>query len=510
MITSPQADQPSKVSFFYDPTLTDYPSVPPFDPSESYPENPSSGHLQSAPNRIYDAVRTTLAQLGLDHEHFDTAQWNPFGELVKPGGSVVIKPNLVDLKQGWIALGGERILDMVAHGSVIRPLVDYAYRAVGASGTIIVGDAPLVHADFEGVVEGAGIRGMMDRLVQRGVPVKLLDFREEFFSRWSGEYSKLPGDPLGNSIIDLGSDSALCPLDTDPPAQYFTLADHSDKRIEPQHHHYRGKHEYCIPNSVLGCDLFINVPKLKSHVKTGITLSLKNLMGITHYRRWMPHHRTGAPPLGDEFPVDPGMILRNRERIIRRIGKLPGGSAFIRAGAYARHLAARAIGHKDQTIIHGGWYGNDTLWRTLVDLNRVLFYGRPGGFIVKEPRAYLSLIDGIIAGEGNGPVKPQTRPAGVIAASCDPVAVDTVLAWIMGFDPKRIRLLQGAAASKSPYRLGCSEWNMLNVISNYQDWKNLNLNFLEPLGWSGYLKRDAQLTPEMVERLKQMGDVKIG
>lgn len=192
-MTRPSPIEPSPVSLFYDPTLIGYPETPPFDPSQRYPEDPSSNHVQMEANRVYDAVRQTLAQLGLDKEHFGQPEWNPLGELVAPGGSVVIKPNLVDLKQGWIALGRERVLDMVSHGSVLRPLVDYAYRAVGPSGMITLGDAPLVHADFEGVVEGAGIRPMIEALAARGVPIRLMDLREEFFGRFTGEYKKLPG-----------------------------------------------------------------------------------------------------------------------------------------------------------------------------------------------------------------------------------------------------------------------------------------------------------------------------
>ena len=501
----PTPESASRVVLFHDPSLITYPMEPPFDPSERYSEDPSDGHRRSHANPVYDKVRWTLARLELDSAKLETPQWNPLSQLVKPGGTVVIKPNLVDLKQGWIALGGERVLDMLTHGSVLRPLVDYAFRAVGRDGKIVIGDAPLVHADFDGVVEQTGIRRMVDELQARGVPVMVMDFREEFFARWSGKRRKLPGDPRGNSVIDLKDHSALAPIDTDPPAKYFTLADQTAGREEPQRHHYRGHHEYCIPNTILGCDLFINVPKLKSHVKTGVTISLKNLMGITHYRRWMPHHRTGAPPDGDEFPIDPGAVLRHRERILTRIAAIPGGTILIRGGAYLRHVAARAIGRKDLTIIHGGWYGNDTLWRTLVDLNRVLFYGRPGGDMVKERRAYLSFVDGIIAGEGNGPVKPLTKPAGVLAASCDPVALDTTLAWIMGFDPARIRLIQGAAASREPYWLGHVAWSNIEVMSNVAAWREINLDFLEPLGWKDYLKRNVPVRPDMEKRLQQMG-----
>jgi hypothetical protein len=218
----------------------------------------------------------------------------------------------------------------------------------------------------------------------------------------------------------------------------------------------------------------------------------------------MPHHRSGAPPVGDEYPRDPGLLLRNRERILKQIALLPGGRGFIRAAAYLRHASSRVLGRKDRTVIHGGWYGNDTLWRTLVDLNRVLFYGRPGGRVVTERRSYLSLVDGIVAGEGNGPVKPTTRPAGILASSIDPIAVDSVLTWIMGFDPARIRLIEGAASSREPLWLGHSAFDRMSVASNI-DWFELNLGFAEPLGWEEYLRRGSPLKPAMTQRLKDIG-----
>lgn len=505
-MNQPSPDKNSKVALFYEPSLIQYPETPPFDPSDRFPENPSEEHIQTQPNPIYDAVRGILEKLDLDKEHQGTTLWNPLGDLISSGGTVVLKPNLVDVKQGWIALGGERILDMVTHGSVLRPLIDYAYRAVGSGGKIIICDAPLVHADFNAVVEGAGIRAMVEQLKTRGIPISLLDLREEFFARWTNERQELPGDPLGNSVFDFGSRSALAPLDTSPQ-KYFTLADHTDERNEPQRYHYKDHHEYCIPNTILSSGLFINVPKLKTHIKTGVTLSLKNLMGITHYRRWMPHHRSGAPPEGDEYPFDPGVVLRKRHSIVQKIAQYPLGTTFIRSGAYIRHFAARAIGRKDRTVIDGGWYGNDTLWRTLVDLNRVLFYGRPGGKFVSTRRSYLSLVDGVIAGEGNGPVKPTTRPTGMLAASLDAVALDSVLAWAMGYDPARIRTIQGTASSEEPFWLGLSDLERIEVVSNIADWRTLNLSFQEPLGWEGYLKRDIPISQEMQQRLDQMKSI---
>ena len=100
---------------------------------------------------------------------------------------------------------------------------------------------------------------------------------------------------------------------------------------------------------------------------------------------------------------------------------------------------------------------------------------------------------------------PENPSAGVLAASLDAVALDTGLAWIMGYDPTRIRTIQGAGASREPFWLGHSNLERIEVISNLADWKGLNLDFQESLGWEGCLKRNTAFSEEIQERLRRMG-----
>ena len=58
----------------------------------------------------------------------------------------------------------------------------------------------------------------------------------------------------------------------------------------------------------------------------------------------------------------------------------------------------------------GSWYGNDTLWRCIVDLNKVLFYSNKKGVMQKtRQRKYLTIVDAIIAGEKEGPLEPTPK-----------------------------------------------------------------------------------------------------
>ncbi len=53
-------------------------------------------------------------------------------------------------------------------------------------------------------------------------------------------------------------------------------------------------------------------------------------------------------------------------------------------------------------------------------------------------RTVLTLIDGVVAGEGEGPLAPRDVPLGAIIASADPVAADLVAVRLMGFDERKL------------------------------------------------------------------------
>jgi uncharacterized protein (DUF362 family) len=55
---------------------------------------------------------------------------------------------------------------------------------------------------------------------------------------------------------------------------------------------------------------------------------------------------------------------------------------------------------------------------------------------------HFAIVDGIIGMEGNGPIQGAPRPAGVLVAGRDPVAVDATCCRIMKIDPMRIRYMQ--------------------------------------------------------------------
>src|SRR5437588_9550055 len=127
-------------------TGTAYSPEPPFDPDEAYPETPRQAIRKGQPNPAYEGLRKLFSVMGYDYQDFGTAHWNPLGWLVKPGDTVVLKPNLIkemhprDL-QGWSC--------MLTHGSFIRAVADYIYIALRGKGGIVVCDAPQTDSSFD-------------------------------------------------------------------------------------------------------------------------------------------------------------------------------------------------------------------------------------------------------------------------------------------------------------------------------------------------------------------------
>ena len=59
----------------------------------------------------------------------------------------------------------------------------------------------------------------------------------------------------------------------------------------------------------------------------------------------------------------------------------------------------------------------------------------------------LFLMDAVVGMEGNGPASPDLRNIGLILASDNAVALDAVVATMMGCEPSRLRFLLKARLS---------------------------------------------------------------
>ncbi len=87
----------------------------------------------------------------------------------------------------------------------------------------------------------------------------------------------------------------------------------------------------------------------------------------------------------------------------------------------------------------------------------------------------LFLVDAVVGMEGNGPASPDLRDIGLILASDNAVAMDAVIATMMGCEPGRLRFLQKAK------EVGLGEYD-LSSIEMIGELKPLPDFKLPPLG----------------------------
>jgi uncharacterized protein (DUF362 family) len=476
---------------------------PPWGPGKGFPEIErllGDAAAEGAENPAYAGVRAALYALGLDEARFGGPDWNPLGALVARGGRVVLKPNFI---RHWNPAPDGSPQSLITHGAVIRAMADYAWLAVGPEGSVSVAEAPQHDCDFARVSALAGLDAVA-RFYETtlGADFPVLDLRQEAVSYRDGvivERRALAGDPLGYRVVDLGTESFFHGSGLDP--ERLRGADYDPGPTSA--HHRGGRNEYLLSESVLRADLVVNLPKLKTHKKTGVTLALKNLVGINGDKNWLPHHTVGSVAEGgDEYPGD-ALVDGARSRAAEWARRwLARGRArgLLRVARRAEH-AVRG----DAFVRAGNWYGNDTTWRMVLDLNRCLYYSDRQGLRLDAPapvRRVLSVLDGIVAGEGEGPLAPRDRPLGVVLAATDPLALDLVALRLMGFDERRVAKVRealrdggrriGAARGPEDVRVVECDARRFEAVEKPLAACAAERPFLAHPGWRGHVERDLQ------------------
>lgn len=489
---------PRTVCAYHDPAAA-YPAHAPYPPGEAYPEY-GFGETRGEPNGAYAAVRACFHAAGLDAGRFGTAEWNPLGGLIAPGETVLLKPNMVKEKHPRDPDGWRYV---VTHGSIVRAVADYVWKALEGRGRIVLADAPQTDSSWNGLVRVMGLEEIRAFYAAQGLDFSVVDLRQEEWTERDGvivHRRPLEGDPLGGVAYDLGADSEF---EGHGGAGRYYGADYD--AAEVNRHHTGGRHEYKIAGSAIHCDVLFSLPKLKTHKKAGITASLKNLVGVNGDKNWLPHHTEGAPPTGgDERPEVKagGRLERRAVAVLRRLTmSVPvlGPWVHQRARAMGRHV----FGDTEEVIRSGNWSGNDTVWRMCLDLNKLILYGNPDGTLrpgtPENRKRHYVLVDGILAGEGSGPMNPDPVHAGVLVFGVHPASVDAACAYLMGFDPGHVPIVRGAFACHG-YPLAEWGWKDVRLMSNRADWDGRRLpeiadaatfHFRPHFGWTGRLERRA-------------------
>lgn len=362
-----------------------------------------------------------------------------------PAALVVVKPN-------WIQDSHQSKADhweaVITHPELVLAVVRTVADAMGGVGTICICDAPNTDADFSKIVARGGLAVAVDkvRACHPQLRIEIVDLRREVWKTRDNvvveRRASIP-DHRGYVGLNLGEGSLFHGHRGE--GRYYG-ADYDSSAVN--RHHHGTVQEYLLSGTAVECDLFINLPKMKTHKKTGITCSLKNLVGINGDKNWLPHHTRGTPSSGgDEFTEKRAFWWG--EQVLKTAGqtlalKFPAvGTALYR---WARLAGLRVVGDSEKIVRAGNWSGNDTCWRMALDLNRALLYANSDGTWRDrfQPKAYLAIVDGIIGGEGNGPLCPDPVQSNVLVSGTNPAEVDAVVARLMGFDPTKIPIIRHA------------------------------------------------------------------
>ena len=414
-----------------------------------------------------------------------------------PDGLAVVKPN-------WVQQAHEYSPDVwepvITHPAVVMAVLEELAAAMGGRGTICLCDAPHTYADFDAIVARGDLRRRLEELRARrpGMTIELIDLRREIWRRKDEvvvSRQENTQDPRGYVRVDLARDSLFYGHGGEGR---FYGADY-DARVVNAHHHGELQ-EYLLAGTPMHCDLFVNVPKLKTHKKTGITCCLKNLVGINGDKNWLPHHTEGSPSrCGDEFPAR--RLKQSLERTIKKGGRrlaltLPGVGNWL----YRRMRSAgkAMLGDSETVVRNGNWHGNDTCWRMALDLNRAMLYADAAGTWRPEARRYLAVVDGIVGGQGNGPICPDPAAAGVLITGDNPAAVDATAARLMGFEIDALPLV-ARAFDEHRWPVGHGPWDAVTVADDRRG-ELLRLDEIAPaieggfrphFGWTDTLASEA-------------------
>jgi len=342
------------------------------------------------PETIQESVTNGFNYLGM---------YDSFKSYIKPGNVVFIKPNWCISRNRRSCLG-KYIFTLITHPNVIREIVSRVDDALDGSGEIIVGDCPTIDADWN---ELMFIQNLYDLKDKTKTKLSFVDLRNMVCKNLKhyGKKDKMDiqvGDVNGQVLFNLGETSMFYNIDNMYSKRLHGIFD-SDKD-ETIRNHSGMSQWYSISSTIFNSDVFISIPKLKTHHKAGVTLNLKGLVGTVLNKNLLPHWTDGFPAIG--------------------------GDAYPDFKTWFKYLFKRVKKR-------GAWIGNDTIWRMVVDLYNIfrnLYKGK-----------MFTVIDGVVGGEGNGPFCAEPKGSNVIIMGDSFLEADIVSTEMMGFRIKCVKYL---------------------------------------------------------------------
>jgi len=267
-------------------------------------------------------VREGFRLSSYDVEDYGTNRWNLLGFLVKPGEKVFIKPNMIaekhKYKNDWNYV--------ITNGSLIRVIIGYLFLAMQGKGTVMIGDAPQIDSKYWEIVRLMGLREARQLFSSfDSFNTELINLQDEYWVTKDDVYIDtipLPGDPRCSVIFDLGKSNYSSEPDGKNVKYYgahYNIEETNKARSQC-------KHIYAIAKSPIIADVFISLPKLKTHKKCCITVNLKGLVDTNANKNYLPHYQFGGSEVGgDQFDkthikreMENYFVTRMKKRLLSR------------------------------------------------------------------------------------------------------------------------------------------------------------------------------------------------
>lgn len=456
---------PSLVGLSYDPSIR------------------KKGRLNYYDTDIRKLIKEALIQGGLGTLDIN----RPLADIIEPGMKVLLKPN-------WVLhynQSGKTLDCSITHHKFIIAVLKEVIAC--RPEVVLIADAPIQRAVFPEIIS-YDIQNEMKSYGNINTRVEIKDLRGTIAINKRGIlYSERnPYQKEKPICFNLGKDSLLEDI-TSSKGRFRNTSYDPDVMNKA---HIKGKHLYRLCTEPFEFDVFLNLPKLKCHGKTGISVALKNIVGINADKDVLPHHRVGGSSWGGDCYNGLKPLKRLSEWFLdqanSRIG-YPSYSFFIKL------VGASIMCHKlcRDGDLEGKWYGNDTVWRMVLDLNRLLLYGTKEGEIKEtKQRTIYSITDGILSGEHNGPLAPEPLPLGIVTfGSCSSV-LDVVHAGLFHFDWEKIPLIRESFRKNDRYPLVFNQPEEITVqtfgkrMSFNPTSKLFGVSAHPPDGWRNYIENE--------------------
>lgn len=440
-----------------------------FAPSERYPEY-EYAEISDKKNYIYEMVRNAFHGMKFDNENFGLPSWNPLSDIISPGDKVVLKPNLVKSCNNKA-----QYECTLTHPSVIKAVLDYLIKANPQS--IILGDAPIQGADMGAISEALKLNQLVQYYKERSsVDIQFIDFRD-LIVKTVKHINVVSKEKNPNSeeyvTVQLGKNSKHY---EDSFNGKYGVVDYDEEQIN--NYHNGARHDYTISKYILEADVIVNMPKPKTHRYAGLTAAQKNFVGACSDKETLPHFKAGSKCVGGDETNDDGIIsklIRKFYRIYQRKAKqkkINVARFYFYIYAILLHLQGKKF------FLHGAWYGNDTIWRTIIDLNKIILYTNKNGIYCEDSikRKVFTIGDMIICGEKEGPLCPSPKKMNMIMMSNNMAVFDYTFCRMMGFNEELIPTVHHSIRNT---KISCNRWEDVRLHSNCEKLNNAKISMFE-------------------------------